>query len=115
MTNEALVGVGPDVESVMPTHELMSWLGDAERDRFVKMQETFETDGWRLIREYALAKITEHVVNGANAKSWDDTRAHLGARLAWDQVSKMDADFMNAFEQAALAAREEASGSQEDL
>ena len=45
-------------EEVMSTHELMSWLTDVERDRFVKFQELFETPGWELLVQQAQAQVS---------------------------------------------------------
>ena len=115
MTNEALVGVGPDAPAAMPTHELMSWLDERERDRFVKFQETFETAGWRLVTEFASAKIVQHGVDGANASSWEKVLENRGARMAWEQVSKLAEEFMSAFEHMAEANRSEASAEKDGL
>lgn len=112
MTNEALAG---KAEDRMPTHEIMAWLPDQERDRFVKLQETFETAGWKLIEEYALAKVSHHGVAGANASTWEESRKNLGARLAWDEVTRMADEFMTAFENAAQAARESSEEAVEDV
>lgn len=101
MSNEALVGLNTDAPAAMPTHELMSWLDDKERDRFVKFQETFETAGWRLIVEFANAKVVQHGVDGANAPSWEKVLENRGSRQAWEQVAKLADEFMMAFEQMA--------------
>ncbi|OGT57400.1 MAG: hypothetical protein A3E01_07165 [Gammaproteobacteria bacterium RIFCSPHIGHO2_12_FULL_63_22] len=115
MTNEVLVGVGPDESAAMPTHELMSWLDERERDRFVKFQETFESAGWRLVTEFASAKIVQHGVDGANASSWEKVLENRGSRLAWEQVSKLAEEFMTAFEQMAETSRAEANAEQDGL
>lgn len=109
MGNDALVGLNADAPAAMPTHELMSWLDDAERDRFVKFQETFETAGWRLITEYANAKIVQHGVDGANASTWEQVLENRGSRKAWEQVAKLADEFMTAFENMAEANKSEAS------
>lgn len=106
MTNEALKAALDAVSDEMPTHELMSWLNDVERDRFVKLQETFETPGWKLIVEYANAQVIQHGIAGANAASWDDCLLHRGERVAWDRVAKLDTEFMNAFHLAAQEAQQ---------
>ena len=89
----------------MTSQEIMANLDDAARDRFVKFQETFESLGWKLVVEHAQAKVFEHGVLGANAKTWEACNEHRGARLAWDRVSKLADEFMNAFEQAAWQAK----------
>jgi len=114
MSNDALVGVGPDTQAEMPTHELMSWLTDQERDRFVLLQETFETGGWKLLVDYASAKVVQHGVDGSNASTWEKVLENRGARMAWEQVSKLADEFMNAFEHAAQAAQAEAAAGSDD-
>jgi hypothetical protein len=84
-------------EEKMSSHEIMKWLGDAERQRFVAFQELFESDGWRLFKDFAAAKVTERLVAGANAKTWEENRLALGARIAWDEVARADNEFMNSF------------------
>lgn len=103
-----------EATAAMPTHELMAWLSDVERDRFVKLQETFETDGWRLVVEYARGKVVQHGVDGSNAATWEKTNEHRGARAAWDQVAHLADEFMNAFEQAARLAQEDAADTAQD-
>jgi hypothetical protein len=104
-----------DEETIeMSSQEVMAWLGDAERDRFVKFQGLFEADGWRLYREFALAKVFEHSVTGANAKTWEENRVAFGARRAWDDVAASADEFMKSFERLAhqnkMDAQPEADG-----
>lgn len=96
----------------LSSHEIMMWLADVERSRYVAFQELFECDGWRLFKDFALAKVTEFGVKGANAPTWEANRAALGARLAWEEVSKAAEDFMKSFEQVALQNKEEAQPEQ---
>jgi hypothetical protein len=103
-----------DEENVgMSSHEVMMWLDDVERDRFVKFQELFESDGWRLLKNIAVAKVTEHGVLGANAKTWEDNRVALGARTAWEDVANASDTFMSSFEQVALQNKEAAADTEE--
>lgn len=107
--------MGDELEDVgMPTHELMAYLSDEERDRFVKLQETFETDGWRLIVAYANQKVVYHGVEGSNASSWEKVNENRGAREAWNQVARLADEFMNAFEAAAQSAKAEAADESQD-
>ncbi len=99
-----------DEENVeMSSHEVMMWLSDVETARYVAFQELFETDGWKLFKEYAQAKVTEFGVAGANAQTWEANRVALGARVAWDEVAKAADSFMNSFEQLARSNRDEAA------
>ena len=89
-------------EDTIQSHEVMRWLSDdVQRQRYAAVQETFETDGWRLIVEYALARAFEAGVRGANAQSWEQNREALGARKAWDEVSTLATAWMNEFEEVA--------------
>lgn len=103
-----------ETRAELPLNEMMSFLSDAERDRFVKLQETFESDGWRLIVDYANAKAVQHGIDGSNAASWDKCLENRGARFAWDQVSKLADEFMNAFYASAWNNKNNASDTEEE-
>jgi ethanolamine ammonia-lyase small subunit len=114
MTNEAIKNL-EEASDAMSTHEIMKWLNDAERDRFVKLQETFESDGWKILREYAQAQVAMNGIAGANAKTWEENRVAYGTRSAWDSVSRLEDEFMNAFELSAREAQQsQAESIQED-
>jgi hypothetical protein len=98
-----------DEVETMTTQELMSWLDDKERDRFVKLQETFETDGWKLITQYCEQKVIYHGIEGANSATWEKVNENRGAREAWRQVMAMADEFMNAFSAAAESAKADAA------
>jgi hypothetical protein len=93
----------------MSTAELMSYLNDVERDRFVKFQETFETAGWPLVVQIAQAKVVQHTFECANAKSWEEVCEARGARRAWEQVAAFADECMNSFANSAQLAKEDAT------
>lgn len=105
MSNEALLAAAPDAEQEhLSSQDIMLHINDTQRERFVKLQETFESDGWRLIVEWCDMKAMEAGFNGANCKSWEDNREQHGRRDAWMQASKLADTFMNEFEMVAQAA-----------
>lgn len=110
MTNEAIKNLD-EATDAMSSHEIMKWLNDVERDRFVKLQETFESSGWRLLREYAHAQVAMNGIAGANAKTWEENRVAFGTRQAWDAVARLEDEFMNAFELSASEAKASATES----
>jgi hypothetical protein len=99
----------------MSTAELMSWLNDAERDRFVKFQETFESAGWPLVVQIAQAKVVQHTLEAANATTWEAVCEARGARRAWEQVAAFADECMNSFANSAQLAKEDAAEQQEVL
>lgn len=103
-----------DDTSAMPTHEIMAFLDDVSRERFVKFQEVFETEGWKLIEEYANAQITVHGIEGSNGKTWEDVLLHRGQRLAFQVVANWHNEFMTAFEAQAQQAKEAAEAGDEN-
>lgn len=105
--------MGDEESTELSSHEVMMWLSDVETARFVAFQELFESDGWRLMKEFAQAKVTETLVAGANAQTWEASRVALGARTAWQAVAEADNQFMSSFEQLARANRDEAAEAKE--
>lgn len=93
-------------EERMSDAEIMEYLDDTAKDRYLKLQRTFESDGWALLVEYAQAKAFQAGVEGANAKSWDDNRRAYGNRQAWEEMAQFADAFMNEFEMVAQQNKE---------
>jgi len=103
-------------KDTIQSHEVMRWLSDdVQRQRYAAAQETFETDGWKLIVEYALARAFEAGLRGANAQSWEQNREALGARKVWDEVASLGSAWMNEFEEVARQNKLAAVESSEDV
>lgn len=110
MANEALL-LNQEDDDRLDDQTIMLYLNDTQRERFVKMQETFETEGWTLIREWFQYKSMEALQGGANATTWETNREQYGARQAFNTAATLDDSFMNEFEavaQSVIASREEA-------
>lgn len=104
MSNEALKNaVAPEQEPELSSQEIMANLNDEERSRYVALQETFETDGWKILAQYATAKAFEAGVRGANAATWEACKEAYGERMAWQEVESLDTSMLKAFENLALA------------
>ena len=99
--------------SFLSATEIAQHLGEKELDRFLKLQELFETPGWKLLQEYAQAQAFAALTAGAAAQSWEQNRVQYGMRLVWDDISNMDTRMMNEFEQLALSNREDSEAEQE--
>jgi len=105
MSNEALLAAVPDAEQTqLSSQDIMLHINDTQRERFVKLQETFESPGWKLIVEWCDMKAMAALFSGADCKSWEDSREQHGRRDAWMQASKLADTFMNEFEMVAQAA-----------
>ena len=103
MSNEALVGVADNnVVPVLTPMEVMQNLDDKQRARYVAFQEVFDTDGWKQIEEWAELKALEAEKAGMNADFEPEWRRAQGARIAWNEVSRLAEMFLNQFENVAL-------------
>jgi hypothetical protein len=105
---EALTNALPgavDDES-LSEQEILANLNDDERTRFLAVRETFETDGWRILQENAIARGFAEGVNGANAGGADTgvtercARAY-GARNVWQEIETWADTWYQTFENVA--------------
>ena len=107
--NEALLAALPDAEDeALTSQEIMMHLDDEGRERFVKLQETFETEGWVLLKEWCVYQANVAGVKGANAETWEDCKEQKGRRMAWLDASNMAETFIAQNEQVAREAIEAA-------
>ena len=83
MANEALIAAQEGADVGLSDQEIYQQLTGVELDRFLKLQATFESDGWSIIQEWCATKEVEAGVSGANAASWEDNREQYGRRIAW--------------------------------
>lgn len=67
--------------------EQLRYLDDDQKARYVKLERTFNTEGWVVIEEWALEKIDAAIKAAASASSWDQHRILTGMRLAFEQVA----------------------------
>lgn len=103
-TNVQLLREGDGDDRLSP-QEIMAWIGDVERDRFVKFQSVFESDGWPLIVELATARAYAAGLEGANATTWEQNRIAYGARSVWEQIARLAENCTADFELVASEAK----------
>lgn len=101
--------------NVEDTHETLKNLDDTTRARFVAFQGLFETDGWRMLVEYAEAKALAALHEGANAQTWEHNRYALGVRAVWSEVANLETQFMNEFRAIAEQAKQSAEDSVDEV
>lgn len=95
----------PETEE-LSEQEILANLNDDERTRFLAVRETFETDGWRILQENAVARGFAEGVNGANAGGADEAVAvrcarAYGARGVWQEIETWADTWYRTFETVA--------------
>lgn len=95
----------------MEPSEITEYLDEVQLDRYLKFQHVFESDGWKLVEEWAQAQSVAASIGGANASSWDNNRIEYGKRIAYDAVANMATQFLNEFSVVAEQNKEEAEAS----
>lgn len=99
---------GADEDAGLSEQDILAHLSDEERERFLAVQETFSTDGWRILAELATARGLSSGIEGSNAGAYDEgvatrcARAY-GALQVWKEIEGWADAWYNTF--AALAAQ----------
>ncbi len=107
--NEALLAALPGADQPnLSSQEIMQHLDDTARDTFVKLQETFESDGWPLIRDRLLDLSNRAGIDGSNAESWEACKEQRGRREAYWFASQLHESFITEYEGVAREAIEQA-------
>lgn len=88
--------------------EIMANLSEPEQVRFKAVTELFESDGWKILQEYATARGFEQGVSGANAGGTDEHVAvrcarAFGKRAVWQEIEEWPTMWHNSFEGAAAS------------
>jgi hypothetical protein len=69
--------------------EQIKFLDDGQKDRYMKLQRVFESDGWALIEQQmrnAAAAATDRILN---AQTWDQSNLNRGARFVYNEVATL--------------------------
>ena len=104
-TNEALLNALPGADAdTLTSQEIMSHLDETALDTYVKLQETFETDGWPLIRDRLLDLSNQAGFDGANADTWEECNKQRGRREAYYFASQLADAFVAEYEGVAREA-----------
>jgi hypothetical protein len=99
----------------MDVMEMLRWLNDEEKQRFVALEHLFESDGWRLyIKPQLAASIERFKEAGANARTWEENQQALGARLFAEELHNLEQGFFNTLANAAQERREAVAAEDEE-
>jgi hypothetical protein len=82
-------------------------LTDTQKDSFLKLERTFQSDGWQLVEEWAAAQEETAKDRVQNATSWDDFRLFKGAQQAFSLIRNLRETTEQQFEQLADANAEQ--------
>lgn len=86
--------------------EQLKYLTDDQKDKYVTLERTFDSKGWKIIEVWAQQRAIEEHHRAAMASSWEDHRVATGARLAYEQLANLrdttELEFTQLAEQAML-------------
>jgi hypothetical protein len=77
------------------------------KDRYAKLERTFDSPGWALIMEWAASQHAAHQAAELNSKSWEDTLLNRGARTAYGVMQMLQKYSEQEFEAAAATVQEQ--------
>ena len=82
--------------------EQIQHLTDEQKARYLELERTFDSPGWKLVEEFALQRRDDAVARVLFAKSWDEHQVFSGAKDAFAIFVNLRESTENEF--AALAA-----------
>jgi hypothetical protein len=91
----------------------IQYLNDAEKDRYVKLERLFTSDGWSLVEEWAKQQRENATGRLINANSWEEHRVMTGVRAVYAEVENLRESTEATFAQIAAANKEAALLSEE--
>lgn len=77
-------------------------LTDEQKERYLQLERTFDTPGWKLVEEYAIQRANDATGRLLAAKSWEENRIFAGGREAFALFANLRESTESEF--AALAA-----------
>lgn len=93
----------------MDSMEILKNLTSDQAIRFGKLEKTFETDGWKLLVEWATTQSKLWRDRAALSESWDDNRIAVGKMAVFKEFITLEQSVTNEFEAQADANLETAS------
>lgn len=86
-------------------------LTDDQKDRYVTLERTFDSKGWKIVEAWASVRAQEEFQRAAMAGTWEDHQRATGARMAYEQVAALreatELEFLNLAESNLLNTIEE--------
>jgi hypothetical protein len=89
-------------------------LTDAEKDRYLKLERLFDSDGWKLVEEWATQQRENATARLVSATSWDQHRLLTGARLVYAELEGLRETTESTFASLASANKEAKLVSEEE-
>lgn len=69
--------------------EQLKNLSDEQRQRYMRAEQVFETDGWKDIEDWAERQAEAQGLRQLNAAKWEDALVSRGARAAFMLVAQL--------------------------
>ena len=98
--------------------EIFKHLNDEQKERYLKLQKTFESDGWSLLVDMATTKGTDAFSRAAYASSWEENRIFVGQHIVYESFKNLketvDAEFEQLAAENAMESLKDIEEGQED-
>ena len=89
----------------MDVMELLKWIPDDDKDRYLDYETTFGTPGWKHIVEWAAFQGENALIRAGTAESWEANRVAYGQGLVYNEVMNMAERILNEYENMAEQAK----------
>ena len=90
--------------------EQLKYLTPDQKERYVALERTFDSEGWKVIRAWAATQSSLAMERAAFASNWEDHRIATGVRLSFDQIVNLrdatEAEYVSIAEDAMLSDEE---------
>lgn len=87
--------------------ETLTYLSDEQKARLVELEKTFDTDGWKIIKNWSQQKAEDLGNRMINAQSWEEFKQLQGALHAYAGFANFEDETYNEFMARALEAQAE--------
>jgi hypothetical protein len=89
----------------------LNYLTDDQKDRYVTLERTFDSKGWKIVEAWAVQRAQEEFQRAGFAATWEDHQRATGARMAFEQLAALrdatELEFVNLAESNMLNQQEE--------
>ena len=96
----------------MDMMEILQNLTDDQKDRFMKLESTLESDGWSLILEWADNQRKTSLKRATFAQTWEENRIAVGEAQVYNLLANFGEAVINEFQSLAAQNVEDAEAQQ---
>ena len=89
----------------MDAMELLKWMPDDSKDRFLAYEDVFGSAGWKQIVEWAAFQGEQAMIRAATAGKWEENRVAYGQGLVYNEIMNMADRVLNEYENIAETAK----------